>query len=341
MATIKEIAQKAGVSVGTVSNYLNSPEKVAKKSSEAIQRVIEESSYHPRAAARSLKSDQTRTIGLVPVVSREDPQSVEPSDNAFLEFLAAVNSTATEKGYDVLLHSATPKVDEIPIYEKLVVGKNVDGILVLNTRPDDPRINFLLKMKFPFVSFGRSENKEHRAFIDVDGEYALIETVDYLTSLGHQLIAYICPKKGSMFSKVRWEGFSKAMVSHNLEIYDDYIIECDFSETSGQVAMHLLLDLPNPPTAVITASDICAFGAMHAISTRGLTPGKDISVVGFDNIRMASHWQPSLTTIAQPFRKLGSQATEMLIKIIEGDQTETQILFTPELVIRQSTGPAK
>lgn len=341
MTTIKEIAKKAGVSVGTVSNFLNSPEKVAKNSGEAIRKAIEEVGYHPRAAARSLKSNQTHRLGIVPVISIEDAQGAEPSDNAFMEFLAAVNSTATEYGYGILLISAIPYVDEVPIYERLVGARDVDGMLVLNTQPIDPRIDFLIAKKFPFVSFGKTENSRGHPYIDVDGEYALVESVNHLAELGHQLIAYLCPPKGKMFAKERWKGFTKAMAAHNLIIHDEYIMECEFTEKAGQVAMHLLLDLPTPPTAVITNSDFCAFGAMHAMSSRGFIPGKDISVVGFDNIRMASHWQPSLTTIAQPFRRLGSQATEMLIKIIEGDQTKTQVLFKPELVIRQSTGPVK
>ena len=144
-----------------------------------------------------------------------------------------------------------------------------------------------------------------------------------------------------MCAQYRWEGFSRAMASHNLIIRDELVVKGDFTERSGQLAMHLLLDLPHPPTAVIASNDLCAFGAMRALSMRGLIPGKDVSVIGFDDIRQASHWHPSLTTVAQPLRRLGFIATQMLINIIEGKQVEEQIVLKPQLIIRQSTGPAE
>lgn len=339
--TIKEIAKRAGVSVGTVSNYLNTPEKVAEKSREAIRKAIEDVGYHPRAAARSLKSNHTHRIGLVPNISSEDKLSLEPSDNAFLEFLAAVNTTAAENGYGVLLHAATSQAKALPIYKKLVGERDVDGLLLMGTQPVDARVNYLNDQQFPFVSFGRTENSQKHAFVDVDGALGLADAVDHLVKLGHQLIGYITPPDGLMCAKYRWEGFSRAMALHNLKIREDLVVKGDFTEKSGQLAMHLLLDLPQPPTAVITSNDLCAFGAMRALSMRGLVPGKDVSVVGFDDIRLASHWHPSLTTISQPLRRLGFIASQMLIDIINGKEVETQIVLKPQLIVRQSTGPVQ
>jgi len=341
MKTIKEIAKRAGVSVGTVSNYLNAPEKVAEKSREAIQRAIEEVGYHPRAAARSLKSNHTHRIGLVPIISLEDNLSLEPSDNAFLEFLAAVNAAAAENGYGVLLHAATSQAEALPIYKKLIGEREVDGILLMGTQPVDTRVNYLNEQRFPFVTFGRTENSQKHAFVDVDGALGLADAVDHLANLGHQFIGYIAPPDGLMCAKYRWEGFSRAMALHNLTIHNELVLKSDFTERSGQLAMHLLLDLPRPPTAVITANDLCAFGAMRALSMRGLVPGKDVSVVGFDDIRQAAHWHPSLTTVSQPLRRLGFQATKMLIDIIEGKQVERQAILEPKLIIRQSSGPVR
>lgn len=338
--TIKEVAERAGVSVGTVSNYLNAPEKVAEKNREAIRRTVEEVGYHPRAAARSLKSNHTYRIGLVPIISLEDNLSLEPSDNAFLEFLAAANAAAAENGYGVLLHAATSQAKVLPIYKNLVGEKNVDGILLMGTQPIDMRVNYLIDQHFPFVSFGRTENSQNHPSVDVDGALGLADAVDHLVELGHELIGYITPPDGLMCARYRWEGFSRAMALHNLTIRENLVVKGDFTEKSGQLAMHLLLDLPKPPTAVITSNDLCAFGAMRALSMRGLVPGKDVSIVGFDDIRQAAHWHPSLTTISQPLRRLGFIATQMLIDIIKGNDLETQIVLKPQLIVRQSTGPA-
>lgn len=338
--TIKEIAKRAGVSIGTVSNYLNAPDKVAEKSREAIRQAIEDVGYHPRAAARSLKSNHTYRLGLVPVISLEDNLSMEPSDNAFLEFLAAANASAAENGYGILLHAATSQAKVLSIYKNLVGEKNVDGILLMGMQPNDVRVNYLLDQHFPFVSFGRTENNPNHPWVDVDGAEGIVAAVDHLAELGHQSIGYITPPNGLMCTRDRWEGYSRAMAAHTLPIREDLVVTGDFSEKSGQLAMHLLLDLPQPPTAVIAANDLCAFGAMRALSMRGLVPGKEVSIVGFDDIRQAAHWHPSLTTISQPLRRLGFIATQMLIDIIKGkSDVETQVVLKPQLIVRQSTGP--
>jgi len=341
MATIRDIARRAGVSIGSVSNYLNNPDVVSEETREAIRQAIHELGYHPRAAARSLKSNQTRCIGLVPFISPEENRSLEPSDNAFLEFLAAVNTTAAEQGYGVLLYAATSQAEELPIYERLVGEKQVDGLILMGTRPVDPRIEFLNRQQFPFVSFGRSQGDLDHAYVDVDGARGTADAVKHLAQLGHCRIGYIAPPNGLMCAVHRWEGFCRAMADYNLAIEDELVVEGGFSEKSGQVAMHLLLDLPHPPTAVIAANDLCAFGAMRALQMRGLVAGQDISIVGFDDIRLATHWYPSLTTVSQPFRRIGFIATQMLIDIIAGKEVEQHIIVEPRLIIRHSTGPAK
>lgn len=341
MATIRDIARRAGVSIGSVSNYLNNPDIVSEETREAIRRAIHELGYHPRAAARSLKSNQTDRIGLVPLISLEENRSLEPSDNAFLEFLAAVNTTAAEQGYGVLLYAATSEAEELPIYERLVGEKQVDGLILMGTRAVDPRIEFLRERQFPFISFGRSRNSEYHAYVDVDGAKGIADAVRHLTQLGHRRIGYISPPSGLMCAIHRWEGFQTAMAEHNLPVEDELVVEGRFTEQSGQIAMHLLLDLARPPTAAIAANDLCAFGAMRALQMRGLVAGQDFSIVGFDDIRLASHWYPSLTTVAQPLRRIGSIAAQILIDIIAGKDVEHQLILEPKLIVRQSTGPLK
>jgi DNA-binding LacI/PurR family transcriptional regulator len=339
MTTIRDIARQAGVSVGTVSNYLNSPDKVSKKSQEAIRKAIDELGYHPRAAAQSLKSNQTHRIGLVPLISPQENRSMEPSDNAFLEFLAAINTTAAENGYGVLLHTATSREGELQIYRQLVGGKQVDGLVLMGTRLLDKRIDFLIEQSFPFITFGRSKRSAEHPFVDVDGAKGMADVVRHLFKLGHRRIGYITPPDDLMCSAQRWEGFTTAMAETSLDVDDELITKGGFTEKSGQVAMHLLLDTVEPPTAVIAANDLCAIGAMRALQMRGLIPGKSVSVVGFDDIRLASQWHPSLTSVSQPFRRLGFIATQALIDMIAGNETEQQVILEPKLVTRGSSGP--
>jgi LacI family transcriptional regulator len=339
MTTMRDIARTAGVSLGTVSNYFNSPDRVAKETGEAIREAIKKLDYHPHAAARSLKTNQTRRIGLVPLISLEDNYSVDPGDYAFLEFLSGVNTGLAGLGYDLLLSAATSPAKEAAIYDRLVGERQVDGMILMGMRADDERVRQLMELNFPFITYGQTNSARPHAFVDVDGGAGLVAAVNYLAHLGHKRIAYITPPPGFTLAGQRWAGFTRAMQDNQLPVLDELIEPGDFSERSGQAAMHILLDLPEPPTAVLTANDLCAFGAMRALQSRGFKVGKDVSVVGFDNIGYSAHWQPPLTTIAQPFREIGIQCANLVVQMVAGKETLPQKIIAPRLVERQSTGP--
>ena len=338
MTTIRDIAQAAGVSIGTVSNVLNDPGLVAEGTREVIQRKIQELDYHPRAAARSLKSRQTRRIGLVPVISPEDNHSPDPGDAAFLEFLAGLNTVAAESGYDILISAAVTARQELAIYERLIGEAQVDGLILMGMRPQDERLRFVTERGFPCVAYGRADSQRPYAYVDVDGEAGIAAAVHHLAELGHRRIAYITPPEGLMCTRQRWAGFERGMQAASLPIDPDYILEGGFNERSGQICTHLLMDLPQPPTAILTANDACAFGAMRVLQIRGLQTGKDVSVIGFDDVSLATHWHPSLTTIAQPFRKIGFTVMQSLFAILAQKETLPQTVIEPHLIVRQSTG---
>ena len=349
MARIQDIARGAGVSVGTVSNYLNDPQVVAEETREKIKAKIEELGYHPRAAARSLRSRRTSRIGLVPVISLEDNRSLEPGDAAFLEFLAGINTVAAEHRYGLLMAAAPSPATELEIYERLVGEAQVDGFAVLGVRPADERIAFLIRSGFPFVTFGRSDlisadGTLAHAFVDVDGGAGVRAAVDHLAVLGHRRIAYVSPPAGLMCTQQRWNGFAGAMAANGLEIHDAYAVPGGFQESTGRRAADELMRLSEPPTAIIAANDFCAFGVMTSLQRSGLTVGREVSVVGFDDIGPASHWRPPLTSVAQPFRRIGMEVMEGLLALLDRDSPDRppmpQVLIQPELIVRRSTGPA-
>ncbi len=341
MTTIRDIARAAGVSIGTISNYLNDPQLVAEDTREHIRQKIAELNYHPRAAARSLKSRQTRRIGLVPLISPEENRSLDPGDAAFLEFLAGINTLAAENGYDILISAATSPAQELKIYERLIGEAQVDGLVLMGIRPHDERIQVLLERNFPFVTFGRSEDLLDYSYVDVDGAAGIAAAVHYLAGLGHTDIAFITPPEGLMCTRQRREGYVRGMQEHGLPLNPEYVLSGGFHERAGQISTHLLMDLPRPPTAILTANDICAFGAMTALQVRGFQAGRDVSVIGFDDISLASHWHPSLTTIAQPFRRIGFEVMQSLFSILSNNKGAlTRSVIEPHLIVRQSTGPA-
>lgn len=337
MTAIRDIAIAAGVSVGTVSNYLNDPGMLSEKTRQKIKTKIEELDYHPHAAARSLKSRHTRRIGLVPIISSEDNRSSNPGDNAFLELLSGLNTVAGENGYDILISSAINERQEYKTYERLIGESQVDGLVLMGIRPQDERLRFLNEKKFPFIFFGSSNDAIEYPYVDVDGAHGIELAIQHLVSLGHQRIAYITPPAELMCTQQRWIGYVKGMEDHHLQINKKYVVEGGFTERDGQIATYLLLDLPEPPTAIITANDNCAFGAIRVIQARGFLVPRDISVIGFDDIALAEHWQPPLTTISQPFRKIGFELMHSLFSIINGEKSIPRILLEPSLVVRNST----
>jgi LacI family transcriptional regulator len=338
MTTIREIASAAGVSIGTVSNYLNDPELVAPETRQKIQAKIKETNYHPKAAARSLKSRQTHRVGLVRIISPEDYRSTDPGDNAFLELLSGLNIMAAEKGYDLLISAAKNNEEELKTYSRLIGSGQVDGLVVIGIQRRDERLPFLLERNIPFVAYGRSELDENYPFVDVNGADGIKKAIKYLADLGHKKIAYITPPEDLMCTQQRWQGYIQGLEESNLQLHPDYVVEGAFSQRAGQIATHLLLDLPEPPTAILTASDVCAFGSIRAIHSRGLTVGKDISVIGFDDIALADMFHPSLTTISQPFRQIGFELMQSLISVISGENSLPQTILNPQLVVRRSTG---
>jgi LacI family transcriptional regulator len=338
MTTIRDIAKAANVSIGTVSNYLNDPRLLAEETRQKIQNKINLLDYHPRAAARSLKSQRTHRIGLVPIISPEDNRSTEPGDNAFQELLTGLNTIAAENGYDILISGATNFAQELKAYKRLIGESQVDGLVLMGIRSQDERLQFLAEKNFPFVAYGRSDISIEYPYVDVDGAAGIELAIRHLAELGHKQIAYITPPEGLMCTRQRWEGYVNGMKENHLPIQQEYVLEGGFGERTGRISTQRLLDLPNPPTAILTANDICAFGSMRVVQKCGLRVGKDVSVIGFDDISLAEHWQPSLTTISQPFRKIGFALMKSLFLILSGEKAFPQTMMEPKLIIRESTG---
>lgn len=339
MSTIQDIALKAGVSVGTVSNYFNNPDLLNPRTFERIKQVVKELNYHPHYAARALKSHRTHKIGIIPVISAEENKNQGSSDYVFFDFLSAVNTAAAERGYGVLLETVLTGTDETEKYIQLIGEKQVDGFVLLGTRLEDSRVDLLLDQSFPFVTFGRTLRQTEHAWVDVDGAKGIAKAIDYLVSIGHRQIALITPPSSLYCAQARLESYRQSMGNHQLPIIDDFIIEGDFTEEAGIHILNTLLQLKQAPTALLAPNDISAFGLMKAMRLNSLKPGRDISIIGFDNIPLSYYWQPALTTIAQPIRHIGYIVANILLNILEGIPGSSQKLIEPELIIRESTSP--
>jgi LacI family transcriptional regulator len=339
MATIRDVANYAKVSVGTVSNVLNNSPLVKDATRRRVLAAIEALDFHPMAAARTLTTQRTNTLGMVRTELRPHNSRIE-SDPVILDLIEGITSAAVESGIGLTFWTTYVGQSEMELYRRLVSGRQVDGFILFALREEDPRIQYLQEQNFPFVTFGRPEPLETSYWIDVDSAYGIETSVRHVFDLGHTRIAYIAPPHEQFLARQRWEGFTSGMRAAGLVINSDFIYEGDFSERSGQLGTHYFLDLPEPPTAIICSNDRMALGAIHAAQSRHLKVGKDISIVGYDNIPLSRYSYPSLTTLSQPTSQIGGMLFRLLTSIIE-EQPDTSLtghLIKPELHVRQSTG---
>lgn len=338
MTTIRDVARYAQVSVGTVSNVLNGSSSVKESTRQRVLTAIEALNFHPTAAARSLSTQRTNTIGMVRTELRPRNAHIE-SDPVVLDLVDGITNAATDSSIGLTFWTIPVGAREMNLYKRLVNSRQVDGLILFALRENDPRLTFLREQDFPFVVFGRSDLLTDSNWIDVDGAHGIEIAVRHLLELGHRRIGYIAPPSEQYLAKQRWQGFLDGLASAGLE--PDYMLmfEGDYSEKSGQLGAHYLLDQSRPPTAIICNNDRMAFGAMRAVQARGLTVGREVSVVGFDDVPLARYSHPPLTTISQPVHEIGQMLFDLLMAIINkapihelGGQ-----LIKPTLSIRQTT----
>jgi len=333
--TLKDIAARLNLSVTTVSRALGGYPDVAAETRRRVLQAAEEMGYYPNAIAQSLQRRRSNTIGFViPATERY------LSDPFFLELLSGIGDGAAEQGFDLLISTCKPlSSEELSVYERMVKGKKVDGMVIARTRKEDERISYLVKEDFPMAAFGRSALELDFPYIDVDGEEGVSQAVAHLLGLGHRRIAFISPPLYLMFAEHRLAGYQRALEESGLGFDPSLVVEGDLSQSSGYRMMGRLLDLGNPPSAVVCGNDLMALGAIRAAQERGLVVGRDVAIVGFDDIPLAEHSHPPLTTVRQPIYEIGKRVSGMVIQIVEGKElVEHQVILQPELVIRESSG---
>ena len=332
--SIKDIAKRVNRSITTVSRALNDYDDVSPATKQLILQTAKEMGYSPNTFAQRLQKQQSDTIGLIlPTFS---PRF---SDPYFSELLAGIGNKAADLGFDLLVSTRSPGPQEIEAYEKLVEGGRVDGFIVVRTRNQDARVEYLLSQSFPFVAFGRTDVCERFSFVDEDGYYGMQLVAEHIADLQHEIIGCITPLPDLAFTEKRLAGLRDGLKKFNIVLDPSYIKEGDLTQKSGYELGSALLDLPEKPTAIIACNDLMAFGVISAVQERGLVVGEDVSVTGFDDIPMSEFVHPPLTTVHQPVYQIGGRVCEMLVNIIRNEGSEhQQVLLKPNLVVRQSTG---
>ena len=328
--SIKDIARAAKVSHPTVSRALRHSPLVKLETAERIRRIASTMGYRPSAIARSLVTRKTNTIGVV-VTTISDP---------FIgEVVSGIEETANNHGYSVILANSNADPErEVKVVHSFH-ERRVDGILITSSRVGALYLPLLRELKVPIVLINNQHPGEFVHSVMIDNVTASRDATRHLTRLGHKRIAYIRDQFGFQSDAERLAGYRRALEEAGLPLFPELIAAGDSRAEGGTRAMRQLLTLSIPPTALFCYNDMSALGALSCIRANGLKVPQDISVVGFDDLMIASYTDPPLTTIRQPKRQMGGAAMEMLLKLFSGVQSETHMKMPGELIVRESTAP--
>jgi len=339
--TLSDIATTVGVAPMTVSRVLNNNGYVSKETRNRVLNVAKEMNYRRNGLARSLKRQRTDTIGLV-LGDISNPYSAE--------LARAARQAATAGNYNLFIciseHSAE---EDIAAFESLT-SHSVDGIIVATRANDagDEYLRSIVENNVPVVVIGRDFHHEKIDYIAADNFHGGFEATQHLIDLGHRRIGFIGATLESGAKLKRLQGYLNALEKHDIEVDERLVtgrkeartgVPGYSTEEIGYEGMKRLLSLPNRPTAVFARNDFTAIGAMTAVKEAGLRIPQDVAIIGFDDIPLAVHMSPSLSTVRQPMRLQGQLAAELLLRRIESDQNSLreEKILNCELIIRQST----
>lgn len=335
--TLEDIARQAGVSRSTVSRVVNEQPNVRENVRQRVLEVIQSTGYHPNAAARTLASQRSWTIGLILPLS----VSFFFTDPYYPHLTKGIAQTCNQYDYTLALFLVSSKEDEEKMFPRVSRHGLLDGVIVQSGHHGDQGIiGQLIDTKMPMIVVGRPFRSDNVSYVDIDNVNAAYNAVAHLIRLGYQRIATITGPVASTVGIDRKEGYRKALVERGRVIDESLIIEGDFTEAGGYYAMQQML--PVKPDAVFAASDIMAIGAMRAVRDSGLRIPEDVAFVGFDDLPIATLSDTQLTTIRQPVVSFGAKAVEILIDLIEnGTYPPRHIIMDTELVIRDSCGAVR
>jgi DNA-binding LacI/PurR family transcriptional regulator len=330
--SIKDIARKAKVSHSTVSRALQNSPVVNRGTAEKIRLIAEELDYRVSAVARGLATSKTRTVGLV-VTTIADP--------FVAGVVGGIEDAANAHGYSVVLANSHADPEREMMVVRSFEERRVDGVIVTASRVGALYVPMLSRMRVPIVLLNNQHPGEFTHSVMIDNLEASAQATHHLIELGHRRIAYLGDRHGHQSDTERFGGYRQALDQADIPFLPELVVHGDGKPEGGIEAMGRLLALAAPPTAVFCYNDMTALGALRRIRVSGLRVPDDISLVGFDDLYIAQYTDPPLTTVRQPKRQMGRLAMEVLLRLLQGSQSEHIIRVPGELVGRESAAAPK
>lgn len=327
MATIKDVARVAGVSVATVSRVLNASENVRPETVEAVKRAIEELDYHPNFLGRTLRRLETmKILVMVPTISNQ----------FYSRVIRGIQSVARQNGYHVMLGITESDPVGEQEYVEMARRKLVDGVIFLHATLSASEITELAK-SCPAAFANECIPGAEVSAVSIDNLQAGYDAAEFLIRNGHRSIAFVSAGELYGSSSLRREGYCKALADAGIGVNTKLFLDEGLTFKAGRRAAERLMKDISLPDAVFAVSDSAAIGLISTLEEKGIQVGKDISVMGFDNNQIAEYFIPALTTVSQPQFEIGQKAMELLIEKVHDLTGETkQIVLPHRLEIRDS-----
>ncbi|MFK4086207.1 LacI family DNA-binding transcriptional regulator [Kribbella sp. NPDC020789] len=327
--TLDEVAERAGVSRSAASRVINNAPHVSRAKREAVQQAVVDLGYVPNATARALATQQVGAVVLA--ISSDNPQVF--TDPFFAEVAVGVNAVLEETELELMLQLATSTRSQTRL-EQVLRTHQADGVMLMSMHGDDPLAQLAEDSAVPVVFGGTPVNFEPRYYVDADNRGGARLATEHLVATGRTRIATITGRMDEGAGTARYKGYQEALALAGLEA--SRVAYGDFSEESGGRAMEQLLAEHPDLDAVFVASDQMAINAMRVLKDAGKSIPGDVAVVGFNDIVLAKHTEPPLTTVSQPIQSLGREMARMLLALIAGE-SPTPLILPTRLVRRASS----
>ncbi|MFB5662552.1 LacI family DNA-binding transcriptional regulator [Alteribacillus sp. HJP-4] len=328
--TIKDVAKYANVSIATVSRILNNTSVgYSDKTKKKVLQAIDELSYKPNAVARGLINNKTQTIGvLFPSVS----------GMVTSELLYGIEGVAHQHGHSIIVCNTSSSGKKTVDYLRLLNEKRVDGLVFASEVLKNEHYQLIEEMRIPAVLVSTKSPRHPLPYVKVDDRDAAYTAVSYLIDNGHRSIGMMSGSpKDPIAGRPRIEGYKAALQENDITVEKSYIVDAEgFSYENGRTAFEKLLKQASGITAVFAASDEMAVGAIASAYKIGVNIPKDISIIGYDNIKISEMAVPPLTTLAQPLREMGEKSAELLFEALKTGKNGSSIIMPHHVVERES-----
>lgn len=333
MITIYDIAKQAGVSAATVSRVLNGYPDVSPKTRAKVQKITSDLGYQPSAVARGLVTKRSNAIGIF----FQDHLNTGFRHPFLQDVLASFKDVVGAEGYDLIFFTNHNPENGLESFEARARHRNVDGILLLGVPRTDPNLISLKQSRIPCMSIDLDLLGPRAGYVCSDNIQGSIKAIEFLVQMNHREIAFISDVFDTKPGHDRLMGYQMGLQQFQLPFHPEWILNGDFSEEGGYKSTLHLLRTGDLPTAIFCAGDMMAIGAIRAIQENQLVVGRDISIIGFDDVGILKYVNPKLTTIRQKKEVMGQKAAAELLQLIaDPNYMPLAVTIETELVVRET-----